>query len=239
MFKLTPPEHFNFSRPTEWPHWKVRFERFRKASKLNQETEDIQVSTLIYTLGSEADKIFQTFAFDPPEDGEDHDDPRDSYETVLEKFDNYFIPRRNIIHERALFHQCIQSPSQTIESYVRMLFEQAEHCSFTNKEENIRDQLVIGLQDKTISRKLQLEPNLTLDKAITVLQTYETVTNQMLSQKDNTNLVNAVTSHRSRGRMRNRYNSNRSHSHSNTSRGGTQSSQQRRVVFWQRVPIAW
>ena len=140
---------------------------------------------------------------------------------MLEKFDNYFIPRRNIIHERALFHQCIQSPSQTIESYVRMLFEQAEHCNFTNKEENIRDQLVIGLQDKTISRKLQLESNLTLDKAITVSRTYETVTNQMLIQKDNTNLVNVVTSHRSRGRMRNRYNSNRSHSHSNTSRGGT------------------
>ena len=28
----------------------------------------------------------------------------DNFDTVLAKFDNYFEPKRNVIHERAFFH---------------------------------------------------------------------------------------------------------------------------------------
>ena len=182
MFKLTPPENFNFSCPTEWPQWKTRFERFRKATKLDKESGDIQVSTLIYTLGSEVDKIFQTFTFDTPEN--EGSDPSQSYEIVLDKFEHYFIPRRNIIHERAQFHQTVQNTSESVEHYVRKLFELANHCSFENKDDNIRDQLVIGLRDKVLSRKLQLEHDLTLHKAVSIARTYETVTNQMHHQRE-------------------------------------------------------
>lgn len=205
MFKLPPPENFNFSRTSEWPQWKTRFERFRKATKLDQEPGSVQVSTLIYTLGSEADKIFQTFTFDPPE--QEGQDPSDSYDIVLQKFENYFIPRRNIIHERAQFHQAIQNASESIESYLRKLFEMADKCNFNNKEENIRDQLVIGLRDKAISRKLQLEADLTLDKAISVARTFEAVSMQMQDQRDLSssspvvNDINAIE----RGRGRDRF----------------------------------
>lgn len=37
-----------------------------------------------------------------------------------------------------------------------MLYELAEHCAFTNKEEEIRDKFVIGLIGKELSEKLQL-----------------------------------------------------------------------------------
>ena len=79
----------------------------------------MQVSTLIYTLGSEADKIFQTFTFDAPQPA--GKDPRESYDVVFQKFENYFIPRRNLIHERAQFHQAVPNTSGTIEYNVRKL----------------------------------------------------------------------------------------------------------------------
>ena len=66
MSRLPPPDQFDFSRPVEWTAWKVRFERFRLATKLNKESGEVQVSTLIYTLGKEADKIFQSFDFNDP-----------------------------------------------------------------------------------------------------------------------------------------------------------------------------
>ncbi|KAK3758205.1 hypothetical protein RRG08_019678 [Elysia crispata] len=65
MAKFHPPENFDFMRPAGWPEWRERFDRYRKASKLHKEDEDldVQVSTLIYALGKEADKIFKTFTF--------------------------------------------------------------------------------------------------------------------------------------------------------------------------------
>ena len=102
MSKLPPPDNFDFTRPSLWPTWKTRFQRYRLATKLDQERGEVQVSTLIYTLGVEADRIFQSFVFEPPNE---NSDSANDFDTVLQAFENYFIPRRNVIHERAKFHQ--------------------------------------------------------------------------------------------------------------------------------------
>ena len=123
MFRLNPPENFNFSNAAEWPNWKERFARFRTASKLAKEGKEVQTSVLIYTMGKEAEHIRKTFDF---ADGEDQND----YETVLGKFNNYFVPKRNVIHERAQFHMQSQRGSETAENFVLSLYEIAEHCDF-------------------------------------------------------------------------------------------------------------
>ena len=81
MPKFNPPEPLDFNRPEEWPMWKQRFERFRLCTKLNAETEAIQVSSLIYAMGSEAERIFSTFTF--PEREEGQPDPRENYDDVM------------------------------------------------------------------------------------------------------------------------------------------------------------
>ena len=98
MAKFNPPENFNFERPSEWPAWKQRFSRYRSATKLGAEDGEVQVSTLIYAMGNEAENIFKTFTFT----GDEKDD---DFKTVLAKYDAYFIPKRNLIHERACFYQ--------------------------------------------------------------------------------------------------------------------------------------
>uniref|UniRef100_A0AAV2MQB9 Retrotransposon gag domain-containing protein n=1 Tax=Knipowitschia caucasica TaxID=637954 RepID=A0AAV2MQB9_KNICA len=108
-------------------------------------------------MGSEAEKIFTSFNLS--------EDKKKSYEAVLKKFDEYFIPRRNIIHERACFYQRGQQPGETAEQYIRVLYEVAEHCEFGDKrDEHIRDRLVVGIQDKELSRKFQLKADLTLQE---------------------------------------------------------------------------
>ena len=60
-FQVTIPEPFTFSRPEEWVKWSRRFERFRVASGLAQRDEEVQVNTLIYAMGDQADDILHSF----------------------------------------------------------------------------------------------------------------------------------------------------------------------------------
>jgi hypothetical protein len=62
MAKFKSPDELDFSQPSGWPSWKERFERFAKATKLNKEDGDVQVSTLIYTMGPQAETLFKTFS---------------------------------------------------------------------------------------------------------------------------------------------------------------------------------
>lgn len=168
MPKFAPPTNFSFDKPGEWPEWKQRFVRFRIATKLDKEGA-VQVSSLIYAMGSESENIFRSFTFT-------EDEHRDDYVRVLGQFDDYFVPRRNVIHERACFHLRVQRPGEKAETFIRALYELAEHCEFGgNRDENIRDRIVVGILDKEVSRKLQLTKNLTLALTIETVRQSEEV----------------------------------------------------------------
>ena len=82
-FQVATPEPFTFSRPEEWVKWIRRFERFRVASGLAQRDEEVQVSTLIYAMGDQADDILRSFALS--------EEDRKNYATVKSRFDNHFV----------------------------------------------------------------------------------------------------------------------------------------------------
>ena len=185
MAKLHPPQAFDFTRPVSWPAWLERFQRFRIASKLDEDDECVQVATLIYTMGPEADKIFKTFTFNSDAD-------KDKFETVLTKFNDHFIPKRNVIHERSLFHRRMQTNGESIEEFIRALHDLAEHCDFSDKDDQIRDRIVIGISDKTISEKLQMESALTLAKAVEIARQCELIKAQISDQGKPELAVNVV-----------------------------------------------
>uniref|UniRef100_A0AAV2KPY6 Retrotransposon gag domain-containing protein n=1 Tax=Knipowitschia caucasica TaxID=637954 RepID=A0AAV2KPY6_KNICA len=176
MSKFNPPSEFNFTSPGEWPEWKQRFARYRLATKLNKENGEVQVCSLIYAMGSEAEKIFASFEFATEDD-------KKNYEGVLSKLDEYFIPRRNVIHERACFYQRNQLQGEKAEAYIRVLYELAENCDFSDKrDEHIRDRLVVGIKDKELSLKLQLTADLTLAHVIQQVRQSEEVAKQISLQ---------------------------------------------------------
>ena len=61
--KFNPPTAFSFDKSGEWPDWRQRFVRFRTATKLNKEDGVVQVSSLIYARGSEAENAVCSFTF--------------------------------------------------------------------------------------------------------------------------------------------------------------------------------
>ena len=170
-FQVATPEPFCFNRPEEWEKWVRRFERFRVASGLSSRDGEIQVNTLIYAMGDQADDIFRSFTLSEEE--------RKSYSVVKEKFDRHFIQRHNVIFERTRFNRRKQEEGESAETFITALFSLAEHCGYGNlHDEMIRDRIVVGIRNSALSERLQLDTRLTLDGAISQVRQAEAVKQQ-------------------------------------------------------------
>eukprot|EP00117_Sycon_ciliatum_P048694 scpid101093/ scgid34628/ len=162
MAKFAPPADFDFSIPDAWPAWKRRFARYRLASELNAKDEKVQISTLLYSLGPEAETVFDQLVFDTVGD-------EDKYDKVMTKLDAYFTPALNVFHQRTIFEQCVHLPGESVEEFVRKLHAAAKFCDFGDQKDNrIRDRLVAHILDRQVAKELQLiEPaKLTLTDAV-------------------------------------------------------------------------
>ena len=168
---IAPPAPFNFKNPEEWPKWIRRFERYRISTELNEKDEVLQINTMIYCMGDEADDIVMSFTF---AEGDEK-----KYAKVKEKFDQHFIIKRNVIFERARFNMRKQEPSEPVDAFITDLYCLSEHCEFgALREELIRDRIVVGLQDVKLSEKLQMDSSLTLQTAINKARQNESVKKQ-------------------------------------------------------------
>ena len=163
-YQVQPPDQFTFSRPDDWPKWARRFERFRTAEK----DGEVQVNMLLYTMVDEADDILRSFKLSEA-------DQKD-YDTVKPKLDWHFVKKHNVIYEHAWFNMRKQEEGETVDSFITLLYVLAEHCTYGSlHDEMIRDRLVVGLGSAVLSEKLQLDSELTLEKAVTQAHLQEAV----------------------------------------------------------------
>ena len=174
QIRLQPPDPFDFKTPDDWPRW-WRFEQFRSASGLQEASVAKQVNTLLYLvlycLGEEAESVVTSTNISEEE--------WKDYAAVLAKFDGFFQVTRNVIFERARFNRRCQLPVESAEQYIVELYNIAEHCNYgTLTSEMIRDRLVVGIQDASFSQRLQLDPELTLEKAKKIVRQREAVQEQ-------------------------------------------------------------
>ena len=69
-----------------------------------------------------------------------------------------------------------QEEGEPVDAFVTDLYSLAEHCDFNDLHDQlIRDRIVVGIRDSKLSEKLQLDSELTLEKAITKVRQSETV----------------------------------------------------------------
>ncbi len=170
-FQIASPDSFDFQQPEEWPKWIRRFERFRQASGLAEKESCVQVNALIYAMGDEGDDILASFGLTTAQ--------KANYKVVLDKFDGHFVTRRNVIYERAKFNSRIQREDEPVDKFITALYGLIEHCDYgTLTDDMIRDRIVVGLRNDKLSEKLQLDPDLTLPKAIQQARQCEQVKKQ-------------------------------------------------------------
>src|SRR4029434_6636924 len=87
----------------------------------------VQVNALIYSMGAEAEHIFKSFTFTAVGDG-------DKYNVVMAKFDEHFIPKRNVIYKRAQFRDVRSYEAGEAERKSLNL-----RMSYSNRREKTRD----------------------------------------------------------------------------------------------------
>ena len=165
---MSAPTVFPFNTPDYWPKWRRRFEQYHLASGLSKKTEERQVNTLLYCLGEEAEDILTSTNIS--------EEDRKNYASVLGKFDGFFKIRKNVIIERAKFNKHSQLPDEPAEQFIASLYNLASDCNFGElKNKLIRDRIVVGIRDNSLSERLQMDPELTLKKAKTLICQREAV----------------------------------------------------------------
>ncbi|UYV84627.1 K02A2.6-like, partial [Cordylochernes scorpioides] len=156
---------------SDWPKWIRRFERFRQASGLINNPENEQVNMLVYCMGDNADDILLSCKI--------ASDQLEKYDEVIKCFESHFIPRRNIIYERARFNQRCQQEGEGVNDFITALHSLADHCNFgALYDELIRDRIVVGVRDRALSERMQLDTDL---KATQMAKQLESVKEQQSS----------------------------------------------------------
>ena len=114
---------------------------------------------------------------------------------MKENFGSHFIKKRNIIYERARFNLRHQEEGEPVEVFVTSLSGLAEYCQFGALHDDlIRDRIVVGIRDARLSENLQLDHQLTLEKAVTSVRQSELIKEQQKTLRSKA-LIDATSEH--------------------------------------------
>ena len=117
-----------------WERWHRGFELFATGKGVTDATQ--KRALLLYHAGLEFPDIFFTLT-------EEREDTDSTYQKCVKTLKKHFTPKINTPHERYLFRQLKQQASETVEKFITRLRSKSVHCSFTNDDEAIRDQVVM------------------------------------------------------------------------------------------------
>ena len=92
-------------------------------------------------MGEEAKDILQSFRLT--------EDEWKSYTKVSDKFQSFFMKRRNIVYEQRKFNLRYQEEGESAASFISYVYALAEHCGYGGlHDELIRGRLVVGICDR-------------------------------------------------------------------------------------------
>lgn len=125
-------------------------------------------ATLLRCLGAEGQSVFYSL----PDTG-------DTMATAVTALEKYFTPKVNAVVERHAFRKTKQTLHESIVQYMAVLCDLTSKCGFMDKMgEMILHQLIEHVSTSNIRERLLLEPDLTLDKAITLATQLELAAQQ-------------------------------------------------------------
>ena len=132
-----------------WKKFKRQFQNYRVASRLDKEP------VFLATVGEDAMDIFDGFKFEQEADMQD-------LGKIMEKFEDFCVGETHEAYESYKFHLRRQEPSETIEAYISSLRQMAKNCNFVVLEDRIiRDQVVMGVREDAVRKKLLEDKNST------------------------------------------------------------------------------
>lgn len=174
MEMLSPPKSLNLNGDlaVNWKKWKQSLELYMIASGANDREERVKVALLLHIIGEEALDLYNTFDLTEQE--------KNSYAAILQKFENYCVPRANTSVEAYKFNNRVQGPDESFDNFVSDLRKISSMCDFGNlRDRLIMDRIVQGVKDHQVKLRLLAEQNLTLARAVEIGKAAEQARVQM------------------------------------------------------------
>ena len=165
--------------------WKQSYTIYVTAAGLLTKPKAQRKAILLNLAGEAAVELSNNFVFS---EGEDKEDPA----TLLQKFEDFCIPKKNEVFERHKFWSVDVSAFDTIDLAVSELRTQARGCNFgTGEDDLIRDKIVFSIRDQRIKERLLREADLSLTRCLDLIRAAEKSREQIMKM-DSTPQVNLV-----------------------------------------------
>ena len=150
----------------EWQKW-LRSFRYLVIGQDITSPERIS-ALLLHLAGPDVQEIYDTLDPLPGEEKMNED------EIVVDRLNDYFLPKTNHTFERHIFRSMKQEPEETVDQFLTRLRSQAKRCGFHDPNENVKDQLVDGCRDFNFRRKvLERGDGASLSDVVKLAQTLE------------------------------------------------------------------
>ena len=187
---LPPPpplEIHDVQAAERWRRFKVAWVNYSVATGLNTKDENVQVATLLTVISEDAREVYSTFTWDAEGDCLKID-------KVLQKFQAYTQPRKNIPFERYKFNRRTQESGESYDQYRTALRKLAKECEFgtITPDGILRDRLVFGIRDAKVRERLLRESKLTLEKTDEICRAAESTSQQLRQVEPPETSVHAV-----------------------------------------------
>ena len=112
-----------------WKRWKSEFDFFMIATESESKSEKVKSSILLTCIGEKVCEIYSTLTFDVEAD-------KMKLQKIIEKFDMYCEPVKNITYIRHRFFTCKQI-GQRFDEYLTELKKRALDCEFGDLHEDL------------------------------------------------------------------------------------------------------
>ena len=162
---------FDGNNSENWRRFKQQYDIYLTASGSEKKDDTVKIAILLNLAGEDAIEVFNTFQF--PEGDEK------KLNKVLEQFERYCNPRKNVVFERYQFWQITQKDSETVDQFVTRLKNKVKSCEYTAVDDMVRDKFVFSTRDLSVKERLLREDKLTLEKAISMARASEALKEQV------------------------------------------------------------
>ena len=157
---------------SNWKRFRRQWENYAVATRLNKEDPEFQKAVFLATIGEDALDIFEGFRF------ENEDDDK-NVNKIIEKFQEFCVGETHEAYEAYQFHCRRQEISENMDAFVTALRKLAKNCNFGQQEDRmIRDQIIVGIRDDSLRKKMLEDKKLDLDKCLCLGRAHETSTRQ-------------------------------------------------------------
>ncbi|KFD64442.1 hypothetical protein M514_23466 [Trichuris suis] len=161
---------FDTKNLTSWEAYAEQLECYCEANDITDQLR--KRATLLTVIGREAYAILRSIISPAIPKSQ-------TYDQLVATMKSHFMPQTSLIYRRFVFHKRTQQADETISAYITELRQLAEDCKFeATLTERLRDQLVCGLRDNAIQRRLLAETSLTFDEAFKRALAGEAAANQ-------------------------------------------------------------